>query len=522
MAGKLRYFQIRNGSYYARMGVPEALRPFIGKRELLEPLGSERRTAERALASIVASFHMQISDASRQLSESQGAPEPLARFPLTISQIARKHYEMRLNKDDELRDQAAHYASVSIDDGYVAQLRMGIAGNLDNRQLAELVIHQTNFFLRAGNTDARFGSTAWRELARALCRAEYEALERVYERDEGVYTGTPKDSIVVDAEPIIRSVPSLSISKLFEDFIAVRQKIGKGREIERRWTPVIKDLRKFLKHDDVNKITRRNLLDWRDEKIKTLSPKTVSDVYLAAVRALLTWAQANDLIQHNPADKVSQEVPKKIRNREKGFTQDEAILIIKNTTAHKPKDTGNPRTTESAHMTATINWVPLICAFTGARPSEITQARAEDFRAEGDFFVLRISPDAGTVKTGVYRDVPLHPQVIDLGLMDFIAGKAGPLFHANDQHKDPARAAKVMSGKLGGWLQDKNLVPKDVPPNYGWRHRFKTLTNEVEISVRVADAIQGHPGKTAADNYGDVTLKARWNAIQKIPHLPLR
>jgi integrase len=196
-------------------------------------------------------------------------------------------------------------------------------------------------------------------------------------------------------------------------------------------------------------------------------------------------------------------------------------LILKASILHRPTDTGNPKTTESPHTTATINWVPLICAFTGARPSEITQARAEDFRAEEDFNVLRITPEAGTVKTGMYRDVPLHPQLVELGLMKFIAGKSGPLFHANDPRKDASRAAKVMSGKLAGWLQAKNLIPKDMQPNYGWRHRFKTQTNELEITVRVADAIQGHPGKTAADNYGEINLKTRWNAIQKFPRIPL-
>lgn len=521
MAGKLKYFQTRNGSYYARMSVPELLRPFIGKRELSEALGPDRRAAERAHAGVIAGFHSQISEASRQHAEAQGAPVPLARFPLTNSQIARKHYEMRLKQDADGRNHGPEYSNVGIDDGYVALLRQGIAGSLPDCQLADLVIHQASFFQRAGNTDARFGSPEWRELARALCQAEYEALERVVERDTGNFTGTPANPLIANAEPTARAVPILSITKLFEDYVASLKVIGKGREIERRWRPVIKDLRKFLKHDDVNKITKKNLLDWRNVKIQTLSAKTVSDVYLAAVRAMLNWAHANDLIKENPSEKVAQEVPKKIRTREKGFTTAEAVFILKATILHSPTDTGNPKTTESPHTTATINWVPLICAFTGARPSEITQARAEDFRVEDDFNVLRITPEAGTVKTGMYRDVPLHPQLVELGLMKFIAGKSGPLFHANHPGKDASRAAKVMSGRLAGWLQSKNLIPKDMQPNYGWRHRFKTQTNELEITVRVADAIQGHPGKTAADDYGEINLKTRWNAIQKLPRIPL-
>lgn len=521
MAGKLRYFQTRNGSYYARMSVPELLRPIIGKRELSAALGPDRRASERALAGVVAGFQTQIMEAARQHAERQGVPVPLAPFPLTNSQIARKHYEMRLEQDAVARNHGTAYSSVGIDDSYVAQLRMGIAGNLTDRELAELVVHQINFFLRAGNTHAQFGSPAWRALAMSLCQAEYEALERVAERDEGNFSGIPSNPLIANSEPISPQVAPLSIIILFDDFVASRRVIGKGREIEHRWRPVINDLRKFLKHDDVNKITKKNLLDWRNAKLHTLSPKTVSDVYLAAVRAMLNWAHANDLIKENPSEKVTQEVPKKVRNREKGFTEEEAIIILNAAISHRPKDTGNPRTTESPHTTATINWVPLICAFTGARPSEITQARAEDFRHEEGFYVLRIAPEAGTVKTGMYRDVPLHNQLVELGLMKFVAGKSGPLFHANHPGKDASRAAKVMSGKLAGWLQAQQLIPKGVQPNYGWRHRFKTQTNELEITVRVADAIQGHPGKTAADNYGDINLKTRWNAIQKLPRIRL-
>jgi len=501
--------------------VPENLRSIIGQRELSEAIGSDLRVAYRLHAGVVAKFQAQIMDAKRTLSEGQGAPMPMPAFPLSVDQIARKNYEMRLEQDQAHRNTVKGYANISYDDGYAERLRLGIAGRLDDRELAELVIHRINFFIRSGNTSVSYGTHEWRELARALCQAEYEALERTAERDEGDFNGVPTSPLLVNAAPIAKTPLTLPLQKLFDDFVTARQKIGKGREIERRWSPVIKDLRAFLKHDDVHKITKRNLLDWRDEKVATLAPKTISSVYLAAVRAMFNWAHTNDLIKENPAEKVTQEVPKKIRSRERGFTDDEAVTILRATISHKAKQTGNPRTTEAPHTTATINWVPLICAFTGSRPSEITQARAEDFRLEGDFYVLRISPEAGTMKTGMYRDVPLHPQLITLGLMTFVSGKTGSLFHSNSSPKGPDRDAKVMSGNLAGWLQKQDLIPKDVAPNYGWRHRFKTFTNELEISTRVADAIQGHPGKTAADNYGDVNLRTRWAAIQKFPNIDL-
>lgn len=78
----------------------------------------------------------------------------------------------------------------------------------------------------------------------------------------------------------------------------------------------------------------------------------------------------------------------------------------------------------------TKRWVPILCAFSGARVSEITQLRKQDIRKEGDGWVMRITPDAGTMKAGHYRDVPLHRQVIAKGFISFVkAAKDGPPFH---------------------------------------------------------------------------------------------
>ena len=50
--------------------------------------------------------------------------------------------------------------------------------------------------------------------------------------------------------------------------------------------------------------------------------------------------------------------------------------------------------------------------------------------------------------------------------------------------------------------------------------RYSGLYSKMYSKVsadRVADAIHGHAGKTAADNYGDVTLKTKVDALSKMP-----
>ncbi len=60
---------------------------------------------------------------------------------------------------------------------------------------------QIERFRAVGNLDAEPGTDEWREIARALCHAELEALARAAERDEGDFTGQPTAPIIVDAQP---------------------------------------------------------------------------------------------------------------------------------------------------------------------------------------------------------------------------------------------------------------------------------------------------------------------------------
>jgi hypothetical protein len=118
------------------------------------------------------------------------------------------------------------------------------------------------------------------------------------------------------------------LKKLLADYIAAKKVVGKAKGTEKRWKPVFDDLVKFIGHNDARRLTKQNLMEWRDARLKTLSPKTVSDVYLAAIRTVFNWAKMNDTLHVNVAQDVRQEVPKKMRSREKGFTTPEAIAVL--------------------------------------------------------------------------------------------------------------------------------------------------------------------------------------------------
>ncbi|WP_442579129.1 hypothetical protein ACSBOB_26980 [Mesorhizobium sp. ASY16-5R] len=519
MAGKVRNLLNRDGRYFARLVIPKELRPFMdGKTELRTPLGADYRTALKVLPGAVAALQHNIALGERRAVEAGERKVTVGRYPLAPDQIALRSYQDRLAQDEVARNTAPAWASMYIDDSLVAQLRRGIAGQLHDDELAELVEHRIQRFREIGNTTAEHGTDEWRMLARALCVSEYEALARVAERNEGDFTGQPAHPIITNATLPADELPPVSLTGLLADYIAAKRRVGKGRGAEKRWAPVFVDLKKFIKHDDARRLTDDNLIAWRDERMKTLSAKTVADVYLASVRTVLSWAVANKRLATNVAKDVRQEKAKKVRTREQGFTLPEAIMVLRAARDYQPKITDNPANNELPQTTAAKRWAPILCAFSGARITEITQLRKEDIRREGDTYVMRVTADAGTVKAGGYRDVPMHQQLIDLGLLDFVnASAAGPLFYRAGKGRDSVKASRTVSGRVSDWLRSLGVIPEGVQPNHGWRHRFKTLATEIGIADRVADAIQGHAGRTAGDNYGDVTIAARKKAINRMP-----
>ncbi|SIQ11853.1 hypothetical protein [Bosea sp. TND4EK4] len=521
MAGTVRYLLNRDGRYFARLVVPPKLRPFIGgKSELRTALGPDRKEAIKRLNGAVALLQHEIALAERRAAEAGQRPIAPGRYPLTIDQLALRNYQSRIAFDEELRRTDHRYALIgSVDDGYAARFKEGIAGRLSDAELHELVGARIERFRRLGNTTAEFGTSEWRSLAWAMCVSEYEALSRVAERDDGDFTGTPTYPLIANAVAPPDETPPVSLRTLLADYIAARKLVGKGTEADRRWGPVFRNLRKAIGHEDARRLTKQNLLNWRDELLKTLAPKTVADVYLAAVRTVLSWAVANDRLDANVADQVRQDVPKQKLNREQGYTLAEATAVLKASRAYVPAEQDNPANREAIHTTSAKQWAPLLCAFSGARITEITQLRKKDCRIDDGLAVIRITPDAGTVKAGGYRDVPLHPQILDLGFLDFVkSSEDGPLFYATREGGSSLSKARTVSGRISQWLQRLEVVPEGVSPSHGWRHRFKTIGQELEISDRILDAIQGHAGKTAGDSYGDVTLKAKHKAILKYPY----
>lgn len=315
----------------------------------------------------------------------------------------------------------------------------------------------------------------------------------------------------------------LSLTGLFEAWWQEAKGAGRKPSTHESYEKTVRYLVAFLKHDDAMRVTAEDVVAFKDHRLatpskrtgKVPSAKTVKDSDLAALKTLFGWAVINRKLPSNPASGLTIKLGKKQRGRPKGFVEAEAHAILSAALLYVPGAKESPGTA------AAKRWLPWLCAFSGARVGEMGQLRRQDLRREGELWVLQITPEAGTVKTNIARDVVLHRQLIELGFPAFVEASAdGPLFLT------PAKGGNVL-GPLDGLLNRmrefiRPIVPDPrVQPNHGWRHLFSTICKEAEIDPSVYHAIMGHVETTVADKYGDVTLKAKAAAIRKLPSFDL-
>lgn len=264
-----------------------------------------------------------------------------------------------------------------------------------------------------------------------------------------------------------------------------------------KWRSRVASFVEHLGHDDVTRVSRGDLHRWTEALIaKGLAKKTVADGYLPPVKVVLGLAYDDEVIPINPSSRLRVRGPDAIEVRDRDLTDEEADIILRGSLQPQSDRLGEE------HALAR-RWVPWLCAYTGARVAEMTQLRAGDIRQEQGVWVVHITPEAGSTKNDKARRVPLHPHLIEQGVL--ILAKPNdwtPLFHREGVGNAENPASKMRSSDLGVWVRTLGVDDPNVQPNHGWRHRFKTQARILGIPEELADRIQGHAPRHQGGKYG--------------------
>ncbi|WP_158881333.1 site-specific integrase [Rhodanobacter sp. L36] len=189
-----------------------------------------------------------------------------------------------------------------------------------------------------------------------------------------------------------------------------------------------------------------------DATTHRLEPRSVNKHY-QHVRTLFRWAADHDHIAQSPATILREVEEGRAQDARKAF--DDADIVAFFSEAAK-------RSKEPYGL-----WVPRIMALTGCRMGEAAQLRKVDIRVDQgipvfDFNEESDEPSHKTLKTdGSTRVVPIHPRLLDLGILAFAESCSGEFlfpervrYTANDKRGNVDRLSK----QLTRWLRSAGVT----------------------------------------------------------------
>ncbi len=294
-----------------------------------------------------------------------------------------------------------------------------------------------------------------------------------------------------------KSPIAVSLMGLVADWWAESEAAGMKPSTHESYRNTMTKLVAFLGHDNAERVTPDDIVRFKNHRLTTPHPRTgqpasartVKDTDLAGLKSVFGWAVRNRKLGSNPATGITIRLGKPKQVRQKGFTEDEVKALL---SACASLEVGRDR----PETYAAKRWIPWLLAYTGARVGEIAQLRKMDVQETGDHWSISITPEAGTVKGNVQRLVPLHPHLVELGFLDFVASAPdGHLFlRPNKCTGDVLGPLKGVKNRVREFV--RIYVPdRNVQPNHAWRHLFITRSREADVDQELRRMITGHSGE---------------------------
>lgn len=493
----------KSGIFWLRVRVPKDLKSIIGKTEIKKSLGTRDPLVAKSLhAKRMVEITEQFAGLRKGI-QTITKKDAVAIAGLFYRRVLKEYEDKRENYTRVRMMQFRALVRLSKEE--LAQPQNRILGYVREHYRKDL----RNFLVSEGRV---VNPEQEDMILDEVNKAVVQALPIVDRNNQGDYR--PDPDAVRFPEYIPPSTPGVDYSPIGV-FDAYADEAKLKASTIKRWRPVIAKVQAEV--PDIRELTPKWCLEWKNTLVKTdLARRTIRDIYLAALKALCNYAAENLMIETNPVDKIKVRGKDEARLRTvKGYTYEEAKVVLsaslEEQNARLPVD-----------RRASRRWCPWVCYYSGARIGEITQLRKPDvFRSEG-IWVMKITPEAGGVKTDQVRLVAIHPHLIEQGFLDFVREcSTETLFF------DPARSrggkegnptSKKTGERLARWVRELGIVDKELQPNHGWRHRFKTLARRALMKDEVRDYLQGHVPGTEGAKYGDFPPPLLYHEICKIPY----
>ena len=240
---------------------------------------------------------------------------------------------------------------------------------------------------------------------------------------------------------------------------------------------------------------------------------------------------------------LRQRKTKRDRDDRPPFTAEDVQAIFRHPVWHGFQSTGRWQQPGNMLTKDGFYWLPLIAALSGARRGEIAGLKAAEIGTVDGIpcMTLQINRNRGLKNLTSARVLPLHPQLLELGLVDHAesrlakGGQDADLF-PDMRPKTLPSVEDAADDDEGGKFGDKinyrfnKLVDRQVTANrakktfHSFRHYVATqLGRLTDVPDQVRKDILGHAGSSITEErYTETSpLAAKLAALERLPRLPL-
>lgn len=271
-----------------------------------------------------------------------------------------------------------------------------------------------------------------------------------------------------------------------------------------------------------------------DEDYKTISNKTANSHWIY-FNEFFNWAIDREYLEHNPIQGMTFRYAKNRREKSRlPFTAEQLDKLF-NSSIYTGRKNRERRLWEEGRLKIKDGnfWLPVIGLYTGMRLAEILYLTPSDIKERDGVYYIDINEDfcKRTKNPQSLRKVPIHPELIKIGLLSYVAGRKrkigqnGRIFEdgitipdKQDITKNYSRSFSDYTVKVGVRAEKNN---KEV--FHSFRHNMSTALYNEGISSLVRAYILGHePAKdsvTTGDTvytHGEPKLDVLYDNICKV------
>ena len=401
-------------------------------------------------------------------------------------------------------------------------------------------------------------------LARLILRGFVELQRLRHARLNGDYAKPPVDPIFAAAivETSAPSIPTPApastapkASVAMAEFIADRQRRKLwSSSIQRQNSATYERFREFCRDLPVDRYARRDIARFVDaysrlpanhakgreyrgltfeaiiaeaekRKAKPVVEKTIAR-NLSALSAFFLWCVRQGTIDANPCTNVREPVNDKerVRTKQPPWLVEDLNWLFRSPGWMGYADKVNRHIPGTELDRDWFYWLPLIVLFTGSRPNEPAGLLLSDIREEHGvtYFDFNEREDRGLKTKAATRIVPVHPELVALGFLDYVAGlrkaKETQLFPTLKPGGSDKSWSWRPSREFGEYLAQFKK-PRG-PGSLGYRAlrgTFRTALTEGEVHTEISRELIGHAQPGQDDRYiNPLRLRKLSEAVAKV------